>query len=150
MPLEVGVPTDEEFATFVPLTFEAMGGRSEFVNAVWPGGFTSAGQEMTRQRFLFLKSIDPSCKWVKITDTDTNEIVGVAQWNVYDKEKPPEMIVDGPPGTWATDADKEFAQELFKSFMAKRWQYIRENELPILCKSLSKFSSRPNWLVHGC
>lgn len=134
MPLKLGHPTDDEFAEFVPMTFEAMGGRSEFVNAVWPSGFTPAGQEMSRQRFLFLKTIDPSCRWVKVTDTDTNQIIGVAQWNVYEGQKPPEMIVDGPPGTWENDTEKEYAQELFKSYMAKRWQFIRENDVPLICE----------------
>ncbi|KAJ4377337.1 hypothetical protein N0V83_000162 [Neocucurbitaria cava] len=136
MPLELGYPTDDEFASFVPMTFEAMGGRSEFVNTVWPEGFTKEGQEMSRQRFLFLKKIDPTCKWVKVTDNETNEIIGVAQWNVYEGQKPPEMIVDGPPGTWKDETEKEYAQELFKAYMEKRWKFIRENKLPLMCLNI--------------
>ncbi|KAF1935603.1 hypothetical protein EJ02DRAFT_484223 [Clathrospora elynae] len=136
MSLKLGIPTDDEFPTFVPMTFEAMGGRSEFVNVVWPRGFTKDGQELNTSRFLFLKNIDPSSRWIKVTDTQTNEIIGVAQWNVYDGQKPPEMIVDGPPGTWENDTEKEYAQELFKSYMQKRWAYIRENELPLVCLNI--------------
>lgn len=141
MPLTLGFPTDDEFASFTPMMFEAMGGRSEFVNTIYPGGLTKEGQEKARLGFLFLKSIDPSCKWVKITDTETNEIVGVAQWNVYEGQKPPEMVVDGPPGTWENDTEKEYAQELFKSYMQKRWKFIRENELPLICKCVLKIES---------
>jgi hypothetical protein len=140
MSLLLGHPTDEEFATFVPMTFEAMGRRSEFVNAVWPGGFTKEGQEMSTSRFLFLKSIDPSCRWIKVTDSEANEIIGVAQWNVYEEQKPQEVIVDGPPGTWKNEDEKEYAQELFKSYMQKRWAFIRENELPLICKVIAMYN----------
>ncbi|KAF2465156.1 uncharacterized protein BDR25DRAFT_318645 [Lindgomyces ingoldianus] len=136
MPLALGIPTDDEFQVFVPMMFEAMGGRSEFVNAVWPDGHTKEGQEMSVQRFLFLKQIDPSTRWSKVTDTDTGEILGVAQWNVYEDAKPQEMIVDGPPGTWKNDDEKEFAQEIFKSFMEERWKFIRENDLPIIALNI--------------
>ncbi|ORX96237.1 hypothetical protein BCR34DRAFT_438243, partial [Clohesyomyces aquaticus] len=136
MLLELGVPSDDEFPSFVPMTFEAMGGRSEFVNAVWPGGNTKEGQEMTVQRFLYLKSVLPSTRWLKVTDTDTGEIVGVAQWDVYEDTKPPELVVDGPPGAWKTDEDKEFAQAIFESFMQERWKFIRENDVPILALNI--------------
>ncbi|KAH7396206.1 hypothetical protein BKA66DRAFT_606098 [Pyrenochaeta sp. MPI-SDFR-AT-0127] len=136
MTLELGFPSDEDFMSFIPMAFEAMGGRSEFVNTIWPGGLTKEGQDKARLGFLFLKGIDPSCRWIKVTDTDTNEIVGVAQWNVYEGQKPPEVVVDGPPGTWENDTEKEYAQELFKSYMQKRWKYIRENELPLICLNI--------------
>jgi hypothetical protein len=138
MPLKLGHPTDDEFASFVPMTFVAMGGRSEFVNAVWPGGFTKEGQEMSTSRFLFLKKTDSTSQWIKVTDTDTDEIIGVAQWNVYEGQKPPEMIVDGPPETWPSETEKEYARELFKSYMQKRWVYIRENDLPLICKAVAR------------
>lgn len=136
MPLTLGYPIDDEFAKFVPMTFEAMGGRSEFVNTIYPGGLTKEGQQKAKAGFLFLKGIDPSCKWIKVTDTDTNEIIGVAQWNVYESQKPPEMVVDGPPGTWKDDIEKEYAQDLFKSYMQKRWEFIRGNALPLICLNI--------------
>lgn len=52
MPLQLGTSIDDEFASCVPMTFEAMGGRSDFVNIIWPRGLTEEGQQKSMADFL--------------------------------------------------------------------------------------------------
>ena len=125
----------------MPVMFGAMAERSQFVNAVYPHNMTPEGQEKHRQTFLFLKGIDPSQRWLKATDNATGEIVGVAQWNVFDGPKPPEIELDGPPGTWDTQDDKEWAQALFRAYMEDRRKVIREATGPVMCTSAEQIIS---------
>lgn len=125
----------QDFKEFVPLIFAAVGGSSEWVNTLYPHNGTQEGQKRATERLLDLKSIDPSIRWYKASDTKTGEIVAVSQWHVYqDVAKPKEDVCDGPPGTWESELEREYAQALFRSFMADRWAAIRENELPIVCE----------------
>ena len=124
---------DEDFEAMMPVMFGAMAGRSQFVNAVYPHNLTPEGQKKHEQTFLYLKSIDPSQRWLKATDNSTGEMVGIAQWNVYDGAKPPEIELDGPPGTWDTDDDKEWAQAMFTAYMEDRRRIIREATGPVIC-----------------
>ncbi|KAL9116194.1 MAG: hypothetical protein Q9227_000565 [Pyrenula ochraceoflavens] len=136
MPLVLDYAKDEDFGEMMDVAFDAMQGGSQFVNAVYPHNMTKAGRDKHRQTFLYLKNIDPSQKWLKVTDTATNEIIGVANWQVYDKEKPPEAPLDGPDGTWDDEHEKEWAQAMFAAYMEDRRRVIREATGPVLCEAL--------------
>lgn len=123
----------DDFGSMIHLMFDAMGGGSQFVNAVYPHNTTTEGRKKHAQTLLYLKSIDPSQRWLKVIDTALGQIIGIAQWHVYDGPKPPEVELDGPPGTWDTDEDKEWAQALFRSFMEDRRRVIREATGPVMC-----------------
>lgn len=82
--------------------------------------------------FIAHKNMDPTVKWCKVTDTDTGEIIGVAQWLIIQGQKPPEFDFDGPPGTWKDDTEKKYAQEIFRSFARFRRETIQKEDLPIL------------------
>lgn len=137
MPLKLSTVTKEEMRDVVDMLFKAYDRTSAFVNAVYPHKLTDHGIEgldMVVARLQYLRDIDPSVKWYKVTDTSTGEIVSASQWNVYDKEKPPEMMLDGPPGSWANEADKKYAIEMFKTFITPRYTRYREADTPIICK----------------
>jgi hypothetical protein len=137
MPFELSVVTKEEIPDVVKMLFYAYDGSSAFVNAVYPHKITKEGIEgieMVAARLQYLIDIDPSVRWYKVIDTSTGEIVSASQWNVYDKEKPPEMMLDGPPGSWATGEDKKYAIEMFESFIMPRYTRYRQADLPIICE----------------
>ena len=113
--------------------FGAMQGGSAFVNSVYPHNETKEGRDKHRQTFLYIKSVDSSQRWLKVTDTKINKIIGVANWQVYDGPKPPEVELDGPPGTWDTQDDKEWAQAMFRAYMEDRQRVIREATGPVMC-----------------
>jgi hypothetical protein len=142
MPFELSIVTKEEMQDVVEMLFYAYDESSAFVNAVYPHRITKEGiegLEMVVARLQYLIDIDPSIRWYKVTDSNTGEIVSASQWNVYDKEKPPEMMLDGPPGSWATDADKKYAIDMFESFIMPRYTRYRQVDLPIICESENEF-----------
>jgi hypothetical protein len=137
MPFELSTVNKEEMKDVIDMLFKAYDGSSSFVNAVYPHKLTDHGIEgldMVVARLQYLRDIDPSVRWYKVTDTDTGEIVSASQWNVYDKEKAPEMMLDGPPGSWETEADKKYAIEMFESFITPRYTRYREVDVPIVCR----------------
>ncbi|CAI6336783.1 unnamed protein product [Periconia digitata] len=139
MSLELSVVTKDELRDVVEMLFSAYAGSSAFVNAVYPHKITQDGIEgldMVVARLQYLIDIDPSVRWYKVTDSSTGEIVSASQWNVYDKEKPPEMLLDGPPGSWATEEDRKYAIEMFESFILPRYARFRQVDLPIICLNI--------------
>jgi hypothetical protein len=137
MPFELSAVSKEELRDVVDMLFKAYDHTSSFVNAVYPHRVTNRGIEgldMVVGRLAYLWDVDPSIRWLKVTDTTTGNIVSASQWNVYDKEKPAEVMLDGPPGSWDSEADKKYAIEMFKSFITPRWRRYREADIPIICE----------------
>jgi hypothetical protein len=134
MPLELSIVTeDADFQKFAPLMFEAIHPNG-FVDACWPNNLDAEAQKLHASGFAFHKSMDSTVTWTKVTDTETNEIIGVAQWFILKDQKPPEFDFDGPPGTWENDTEKEYAQDIYRSFVRPRRELIRNEELPLVGK----------------
>ncbi|KAL9623737.1 MAG: hypothetical protein Q9160_001967 [Pyrenula sp. 1 TL-2023] len=136
MALVLDIAKDEDFEKMMDVVFGAIDGTDEFVKAVYPLNMNKEGRDKHRQKFLYIKSIDPSQRWLKVTDTASNEIIGVANWQVYDKKKPPETTLDGPEGTWSNQNEKEWAQAIFDAYMEDRRRVIRAATGPVMCLSL--------------
>jgi hypothetical protein len=137
MPFELSAVSKRELRDVVDMLLKAYDHTFSFVNAVYPHRFTNCGIEgldIVVGRLAYLWDVDPSVRWLKVTDTTTGNTVSASQWNVYDKEKPAEMMLDGPPGSWDSEADKKYAVEMFKSFITPRWTRYREANVPIICK----------------
>ncbi|KAF2649419.1 hypothetical protein K491DRAFT_698110 [Lophiostoma macrostomum CBS 122681] len=136
MPLEHSLLQDDaDFFKVVPFMFEASL-PNPFIEACWPNGRDAEAQKRHAAGFIAHKNMDPTVTWTKVTDTETRQIVGVAQWFVFKDNKPPEMDFDGPPGTWKTDDAKKYAQEVYALVTSHRRQVIRENDVPIVVLSI--------------
>ncbi|KAK7192330.1 hypothetical protein PSPO01_01902 [Paraphaeosphaeria sporulosa] len=70
------------------------------------------------------------------------EIVADSQQNIYEKEKPAETILDGPPGAWASEKERRFAIEMFEAFIMLRYASYRQIDAPIVY-------GRPQHYGHG-
>lgn len=137
MPFALSAVAKDEFRSVVEMLFHAYDTSSAFVNAVYPHKITKDGIEgldMVVARLQYLIDIDPSVRWYKVTDSSTGEIVSASQWNVYDQEKGPEMMLDGPPGAWENEGEKRYAVEMFEAFITPRYKRYRELEAPIICR----------------
>ena len=126
--------TDADISmSMMALIFDGMAGQNHFINAIRPHNMTSLGREKAREDYLHMKRLDPSSRWIKASERATGELVGMAQWNVYE-DKPPEKDLDGPPGKWDTEDDKEWAVELFRSNVSHRRKVLRETSGPVVCR----------------
>lgn len=89
MPLENSLVTDNaDFYNFAPLMFEAIHPNG-FVSACWPDNLNPEAQKLHASGFIAHKAMDPTVRWSKISNTETGEIIGVAQWLVIEGQKLP-------------------------------------------------------------
>jgi hypothetical protein len=79
---------------------------------------------------------------MKVVDMSATEedgkpkIAGVAQWAVLEDatQNYANCFETAPEDTWATDLDKEYASELWESYIRPRRIVLEEENLPIICK----------------
>lgn len=120
--------------------FKAYGGKNEYIIAVFPRGLTPEGEDLTVQRLLAIKNIAPGVKWEKVIDAPSGNIIGGAMWALHEDVKPQRFPLDGPPRTWESGAEKEYAQAFFNySLRVDEHKYYEENELPFMSMWLNSY-----------
>ena len=132
MAFKVAPADDADIDKIMSIVFQCYGGTNEYINAVFPRNQTEEGRRLNSERMVFINSVAPTVFWEKVVDSDTGEIVGGAMWNLCEDAKPPPYEMDGPPGTWETEADKRYAQALQRSFVEDEERVWAENDLPLL------------------
>ncbi|KAF1954353.1 hypothetical protein CC80DRAFT_493842 [Byssothecium circinans] len=132
MAFTVSAATNEDIRQIVHIMFKAYGGGNEYINAIFPRGLTEEGEDLTTQRMLRINSIAPGITWEKATDTTTGVVVGGAMWSLYEHVKPQRFPIDGPPGTWETAEEKEYAKALQASCVGDEMALCDGSDLPIM------------------
>ena len=126
---------DDDLVYIVPRMFAAFGSGYEFVNSLYPNHDTAEGQEKIIGRFQAMKNMAKHVMWTKAVEASSGKAVGMAVWTLIEETKPPETELDGPPGTWPSEAEKQYCQALTRVLVSDRRRVIRENNLPIMCMS---------------
>jgi hypothetical protein len=90
---------DADFEYIIPWMFEAIGKDCEFINVLYPGHQSQAGQSKIASCFIALKNAAPNGKSIKAVAVTSGDIVGFALWTVIDQKKHPEAELDVPSGT---------------------------------------------------
>jgi len=88
------------------------------------------------------RTSNPGIRWMKVVDKSTTgeddkpKIVGVAQWAVLEDaaQHYPNCFEIAPDGTWANAVDKQYAGELWESYIRPRRKLLENEKLPILCE----------------
>jgi len=132
MALRVEAARDEDMEKIVPVIFDAYGGQHPYLNAAFPNNLTPEGQANALKRIAAIGASSETAKWEKVVDTATGEIIGAAMWLLYRDKKPEQHDLDGPPGTWENETEKEYAQALYKSYAAEERAFWESNELPLM------------------
>jgi GNAT superfamily N-acetyltransferase len=84
------VQSDDEFDTLIPLLWHSYSNpRIPFLPLLFSAQNDSPeGQERaietSKQLFLKMHRMDPSSHWLKVTDSDTGEVVGGCRWHVHE------------------------------------------------------------------
>ncbi|MCJ1233238.1 hypothetical protein MMC14_001193 [Varicellaria rhodocarpa] len=73
-----------------------------------------------------IKTADPTGKFLKVTDSETGEIIGVAKWNVYDGDVPPEDGL-GTTEFWESEDMAAYADALYRAYLVERRAAVRES-----------------------
>jgi hypothetical protein len=132
MAFAVEAALDSDMDKIITIMFQCYGGTNEYINAVFPRGLTEDRHRLTVERLRFIASIASGVWWEEVIDRESGEVVGGAMWNLCEKEKPPAFEMDGPPGTWNSEAEKRYAQALQRSFVEDESKLWAANGLPLL------------------
>ena len=133
--------TKTQFAAFYP--------HEVFHDIIWPGPPTPENLAKNKNRQLAWMAADGHSTYLKVTDSETREIVAGAKWCVYDTDpnRGPQLTVDwyGEAGT----EDRAYAQYLMDEFHGRRLErmtgpYCRKCSLShVLCRSLHHYKTTP-------
>lgn len=80
MPFQIKeVTTDAEMGQLMETLYESY---THPYNGFWDM-FKGQSDEECIVRYNQWRSLDPSVHWIYVVDTETNEVVGATQWNIY-------------------------------------------------------------------
>ncbi|KAI4103515.1 MAG: hypothetical protein LQ339_004240 [Xanthoria mediterranea] len=125
MSLKLEVCDDNDMHRTFTILSSAFGHEHPYIDAVFPSHATVAGREIGGERLRAIKHSDPNTTFLKITDTDTGEMIAQAKWNIYDGEVPEAVELDGD--FWAGEEEKEYARYLFREYLVPRRAAIEDS-----------------------
>ncbi|KAL8861796.1 MAG: hypothetical protein Q9178_001665 [Gyalolechia marmorata] len=91
----------------------AFGNRHPYFNTVHLAHSSPPGQKAGCDRLLTIEHSDSNTTFLKIIDTDTDEMIAQAKWNIYNSVVPNEADLDCD--FWASEEDKELDSEYVPS-----------------------------------
>lgn len=129
---------------FFDIVADAFGSGHEYINVVFPGHTTVKGRATGAARFLDMKRADPLSTLLKVTDQETGDILGVAKWIIYGGVVPEEggLGTDeywkkgqaGDLGEEGGPALAEYADALYREFLADRREAVKRTKGQLVCK----------------
>ena len=133
MVLTIDVCEDADMHRFFEIFTTAFGTEHEYINVVFPGHDTPAGIILGGQRMLQIKATDPLASFLKVTDSETGEIIGIAKWNIYNGHIPPEDGL-GTTEFWESEDMAAYADALYRAYLVERRAAVRKSSGHLLGK----------------
>ncbi len=69
-------------------------------------------------------STNPIMRFIKAVDTDLDEIIAFARWNIYEVERPENEWKKTTPRTWDMGTNVEAANEFYNAVCEARQTYM--------------------------
>lgn len=132
MSLRLELCYDADMPRAFAIVSESFGHEHEYIETLFPAHNTDAGRAAGAERFLTMKHIDPHATFLKITDPNINEVIGIAKWNIYNGTVPDPVQLSG--GFWANDDAKEYANSLLAGFLLPRLEAIKASKGYLVCR----------------
>jgi len=126
MALQLDLCTDSDMARAFELLSTSFGHEHPFIEAVYPAHGTPSGRASGAERLLAMKTSDRNTTFVKVTDTSTGEMIGMAKWNIY-KGVVPEETRQLSGNYWDSENAKELAEWNSNTYLLPRRRAIRES-----------------------
>ncbi|KAL8811339.1 MAG: hypothetical protein Q9223_000357 [Gallowayella weberi] len=123
MVLKLEPCTDDDMDRTFAIVSSAFGHEHTYFDAVYPAHDTPSGRKNGGDRLLAIKHSDPLTTFLKVTDTDTGEMIAAAKWNIYDGVVPEEAELDGD--YWEGEEEKEYAMYMFREYLGPRRAAIK-------------------------
>ena len=139
MPLILQRCNESDYPRAFEILSQAFGNDLVFINGFWPQHQTARGRADGAERLRIWAREQSWTTFVKVINTEAFSeqgtkglMIGMAKWNVYDHDIPPEEDIDGP---WWDEGrgDKAYAQALRRAFTAGRRQAILDSGGNLVC-----------------
>ncbi|KAL8757132.1 MAG: hypothetical protein Q9199_002445 [Rusavskia elegans] len=118
MVLKLEECNETDMARAFAIVSSAFGQEHPYFDALYPAHSTPSGRKVGSERFLEMYRTDPNSTFLKITDTDTGEMIALAKWNTYDGVMPEEVELDCD--YWVNEEEKEYTRHLFRGYLGPR------------------------------
>lgn len=133
MGLKLDFCDDADMFRVFSIISDAFGDEQPYMDVLFPNHKTAEGRAQGRDRLLQIKHHDPHARFLKVTDTDTGEIIGHARWLVYE-DKPTKW--DELSGDyWQDEDEKALAAHLYTGYLKPRRAAIQAAKGPLVCVS---------------
>lgn len=119
MPLEIQPGLDEDASRFAEIEHVAYKD-NPMEPVLFPGPFPEDVLIKRAEGLLKSKNEDPQIRWVKAIDTDTNEVLGWAQWQIIDGPK----LVAPEKRTFGQGCNVEACEEFFGAIHKTRHELM--------------------------
>ena len=133
MPLVLQPALEADAARLAEIEREAFAS-NDLSPILFPGPFPPDAGEKRAQQLITQLREDPTTRWMKAIDTETNELVGFAKWNIIEKPLEPRGGLQFGPGS-----NIEACEEFFGGIRKKRSELMGGNAYCRMASSL------PSW-----
>ena len=132
MPLKLETCSDADMDRAFAVISAAFGREHPYQNTIFPDHDKEPGRKTGAERMLATKKSDPNTTLIKVVDTETDKMVALGKWNVFNGTIPEEVELEGD--FWKDQDEKEYAQHLFRGYLAPRRQAIKDSGGKLVCK----------------
>lgn len=115
MPLRLNeLTSDDEFPGLMATLYNSY---SKPYNGFWDI-FKGESEEECQARYMQWHKADPTSHWIYVTDTETGQVIGGSQWNIF--EKNPYLETNPPMAAyWIQEGNAENSVSLLRAVHAK-------------------------------
>lgn len=123
MPVKALPAEDADFERIFEITSLAFDRNEPVWDVMYPLHWTPEGRKQGAERMRNTQNSTPSTTFIKAIDTETNEILGMAKWNLFKGHVP---IRSEAPDIYESTEDREYAQGVLDTFVIMRNQALKE------------------------
>lgn len=134
MGLTVDFCDDADMFRAFSIVSDAFGDEEPYIDALFPNHRTPEGRTKGSERLLQMKHGDPHARFLKVTDTDTGEMIGMAKWLIYEDKPDSWDELDGD--YWEDEEQKAYAAHLYTEFVKPRRAAVEAAQGRLVCMSI--------------
>ncbi|KAL8783064.1 MAG: hypothetical protein Q9213_004912, partial [Squamulea squamosa] len=132
MPITISPATTADISHIFSIISSTFQHTSLAVDAIYPYHDNPIGAVAGTFALLHEFKDDPRARFFKAVDTETDTIIGHANWTLYDDDisvlERPELEGE----RWGSKEEKDFAVVMFGQIMEQRWEAVEKSNGKIL------------------
>ena len=141
MPLQVIAATEADALRIVEL--EQLAYKDDVLTPIlFPGPFPEGAAGKQADEMVHQLHADPTARWLKVVDNESQEMIAFAKWNVYEPGKPRPTV---PPRTFGEGCNQAACKQFWGLMDEKRQHHM--GKIPHVCEisSSNSVSHSAHW-----